>query len=70
METLKFELVKTIEQLPHPEKHGIVIAFIPLIGYCSCRYYTGSKKWISNITEKEVFPESWLRLIEIKDEEL
>lgn len=45
------------------EYDGTCIAFVSGEGFQSCKYYSGSKTWKSLITNKQVYPTSWLKLI-------
>jgi|GEM_PF-2185525 len=43
---------------------GFAIAFVPLVGFQSCRYHNGSKSWQSCVTLKTVIVEGWLKKID------
>jgi len=38
----------------------LILAFIPSIGFISCRYYNGSKTWVSNETNNQVYPTHYM----------
>ena len=43
--------------------HGLVLAFVPFIGFISAKYYTGSKTWKSNETQSRVTVTHWLKKV-------
>jgi len=59
--SLQFTMVDVKDKLPTLENdEGVVIAFVPLQGFQSCKYYNGSKSWQSMITRQTVDVTHWL----------
>lgn len=59
--SLYFTMVDVKDKLPTLENDGgVVIAFVPLQGFQSCKYHNGSKSWQSVITRQTVDVTHWL----------
>lgn len=57
----QFTMIDVKDKLPNLENdEGVVIAFVPLQGFQSCKYYNGSKSWQSLITRQTVDVTHWL----------
>lgn len=57
----QFTMVDVKDKLPTLKNDGgVVIAFVPLQGFQSCKYYNGSKSWQSLVTRQTVEVTHWL----------
>ena len=57
----QFTMVDVKDKLPTFKNDGeVVIAFVPLQGFQSCKYHNGSKSWQSLVTRQTVEVTHWL----------